>query len=76
MRTTVEFEPDAAAAVERLRQDEGLGTSEAVNELIRRALLPRPQRTRFVQTTRPLGLMVDVSNVTDALEALEGVDHR
>ena len=76
MRTTVEFEPDTAAAVERLRREEGLGTSEAVNELIRRGLLPRPSRAEFTQPTRRLGLRIDVSNVAEALDALEGSTHR
>lgn len=72
MRTTIEFENDTAAAVDRLRRERGMGVSEAVNELIRRGLLPREPRPRFVQATHRLGLRVDVSNVADALEALEG----
>jgi len=39
MRTTVEFDDDAARAIERLRREEGIGVSEAVNRLIRRGLL-------------------------------------
>lgn len=76
MRTTVEFEPDTAAAVDEFRRERGVGTSEAVNELIRRALLPRQQRSHFTQSTHPLGLRIDVSNVADALESLEGADNR
>lgn len=76
MRTTVEFDADTAAAVENLRREKGVGTSEAVNELVRRALLPRKQPSRFTQSTKPLGLRVDVSNVADALEALEALDNR
>ncbi|HWH27772.1 MAG TPA: ribbon-helix-helix protein, CopG family [Mycobacteriales bacterium] len=72
MRTTVEFEPDAARAIEQLRRERGLGVSEAVNELIRRGLLPRRTERRFRQRTAPLGLQVDVSNVAEALDALEG----
>lgn len=74
MRTTVEFDEDAARAVERLRRDEGLGVSEAVNELIRRGLLPRPSAEPFVQPTRSLGLRIDVSNVTEALDLLDASD--
>lgn len=76
MRTTVEFDADTAAAVENLRRDRGIGTSEAVNELIRRGLLPRVEPSRFTQSTHPLGLRVDVSNIADALESLEGVENR
>lgn len=76
MRTTVEFDADTAAAVDQLRGAEGLGVSEAVNELIRRGLLPRPERGRFTQPTRSMGLRIDVSNVAEALDLLEGSDAR
>lgn len=72
MRTTVEFEPDTAKAVERLRKERGIGTSEAVNELIRRGMLPPKERRRFEQRTRSLGIRVDVANVAEVLETLEG----
>lgn len=76
MRTTVEFDADTATAVEQVRRDRGIGVSEAVNELIRRGLLPRGDRVAFRQRTHPLGLKLDVSNVADALEALEGPEAR
>ncbi|MDZ7732283.1 MAG: CopG family transcriptional regulator [Acidimicrobiia bacterium] len=76
MRTTVEFDEDTSRAVEQLRRDEGLGVSEAVNQLIRRGLLPREPREPFEQPTRTLGLKIDVSNVAEALEVLEGVEAR
>ena len=76
MRTTIELDDDAAKAVERLRREEGLGVSQAVNALIRRGLLPRPAAEPFRQRTRPLGLRIDVSNVAAALEDLEGVEAR
>ena len=72
MRTTVEFDEDTSRAIEQLRRDEGMGMSEAVNELIRRGLLPREPAPKFVQPTRSLGLQVDVSNVVEALDLLEG----
>lgn len=74
MRTTVEFDDDTAKAVEQLRREEGLGVSEAVNELIRRGVLPRKERRPFEQQTHPVGIKIDVSNVADALEVLEGVE--
>jgi hypothetical protein len=76
MRTTVEFDDDTATAVEALRRERGIGVSEAVNELIRRGLLPRPPAGEFRQRTRPLGLRIDVSNVAEALEVLDGVEAR
>lgn len=76
MRTTVEFEPETARAIEQLRRELGLGVSAAVNELVRRGLLPRRDETRFRQRTEQLGLRVDVSNVAEALDALEGPTSR
>lgn len=72
MRTTVEFDPDTAKAVEQLRREHGGGVSAAVNELIRRGLLAPPVKPPFVQRTQKLGIMIDVSNVADALDLLEG----
>ena len=76
MRTTVEFDDDAARAIASLRKERGIGVSEAVNELIRRGLLHKPPRERFVQQTANLGLKVDISNIGEALAILEGEDHR
>jgi len=76
MRTTVEFDDDTAKAVEAARRELGLGVSEAVNLLIRRGLLSAPRQPRFRQRTRRLGLSIDVSNVAEALENLEGVRAR
>ena len=76
MRTTVEFEPDTAKAVERLRRERGMGVSEAVNELIRLGMMRRERVRPFRQETHHLGIKVDVSNVADALEALDGADTR
>lgn len=72
VRTTVEFDADTAKAVERLRREKGLGVSEAVNELIRRGMLKSERRPKFSQRTRSLGMRIDVSNVADALETLDG----
>jgi hypothetical protein len=72
MRTTVEFDADTTKAIERLRRQQGLGVSEAVNELIRRGLMVQPARPAFRQATRALGIKIDVANVAEALEVLEG----
>lgn len=77
MRTTVTFADDVAAALERLRRERHLGTSEAVNELIRRGLATDvPAREAFVQPTHDLGLRIDVTNVAEALEQLDGASAR
>jgi hypothetical protein len=76
MRTTVEFDDDTARAIDALRREQGLGVSEAVNELIRRGLLHQPAPPPFRQRTAPLGLTVDVSSVADALEVLDGAATR
>jgi len=76
MRTTVEFDDDIAKAVEEFRRERAIGVSEAVNELIRRALPARPAVQPFRQRTQRLGLKLDVSNVADALEILERTEAR
>lgn len=76
MRTTVDLDDDTARAVQELRQQHGRGVSEAVNELIRRGLLASAPAARFEPRTRSLGIRIDVSNVADALEVLDGPDAR
>lgn len=76
MRTTIELDDDTAKAIDQLRRERGLGVSEAVNELIRVALVPRPGAPPFRQPTRALGLKIDVSNVAEALDLLEGSTSR
>lgn len=75
MRTTIELDADTAQAVQALR-NEGRGLSQAVNELIRRGMLAEPGAKPFVPRTRRLGIRIDVSNVSDALDFLEGSDAR
>jgi metal-responsive CopG/Arc/MetJ family transcriptional regulator len=72
MRTTVNLDDDVAAAVERLRRDRSIGLSEAINELIRAGLTVKRPRRPFRQQSANLGLKVDVTNVAEALELLEG----
>ena len=75
MRTTIELDSDTAKAVERLRR-EGKGVSESVNELIRRGLAAGEAARPFVPKTRRLGIAIDVSNIADALDYLEGPSAR
>ncbi len=72
MRTTVEFEDDTAQALAQLRSESGMGVSEAVNVLVRRGLLAEEPSARFVQETHRLGIRIDVTNVADAIDLLEG----
>jgi len=72
MRTTITFSDDVAAAVQQLRRERSIGVSEAVNELVRRGLAGDPPRRAFRQRTEPIGLRVDVTNVAEAIETLDG----
>ncbi len=76
MRTTVNLDDDVAVAIERLRHERGLGLSEAVNQLARAGLSQKPRRAPFRQRTARIGLRVDVSNVAEALERLDGPSAR
>jgi len=76
MRTTLSLDDDVAAAVQRLREERHIGLSDAVNELIRAGLAAPARRTAFKQRTADLGLRIDVSNVADALERLDGPEAR
>jgi hypothetical protein len=76
VRTTIRLDDDVAAAAEQLRRERHVGLSEAVNTLARAGLRTQhPGRPRFVQRTTRLGLRVDVSNVAEALELLDGPEH-
>ena len=77
MRTTITLAKDVAAAVERLRREHGIGVSEAVNRMARAGLAERPRRSPFRQRTARMGpFEIDVSNVAEALEVVEGPTHR
>lgn len=76
MRTTVQLDDDVAAAVEQTRREGSMGLSEAVNQLIRQGLVRQTQRRRFHQRTHRLDLSMDVSNVAEALDLLDGPDPR
>lgn len=75
MRTTVRLDEDVAAAAERLSHDEHIGLGEAVNRLARAGLLAERRPRPFRQRSTRLGLRVDVSNVAEALENLDGPGH-
>ena len=76
MRTTLSLDEDVAAAVQRLREERHIGLSDAVNELIRAGLAATARQAAFQQRTVNLGLRVDVGDVADALERLDGPEAR
>jgi hypothetical protein len=72
MRTTIKLDADVSAAIEQLRKSSGRGVSETVNGLIRRGLVVRNARPRFIQRSQQLGLRIDVANVAEAIDFIEG----
>jgi Arc/MetJ family transcription regulator len=75
VRTTIRLDDDVAAAAQRLSREQHIGLGEAVNRLARAGLRPGRSRRPFRQRTADLGLQVDVSNVAEALELLDGPQH-
>jgi hypothetical protein len=76
MRTTVTLQDDVAAAVRRLTRERGIGVSEAVNTLARAGLVEKTDRSTFRQRTVRLGLKIDVTNVGEAIEVVDGAGKR
>lgn len=72
MRTTVTLAEDVAVAVEKHRRERSVGLSEAVNDLVRAGLSRPHDRVPFRQKTHDFGEGIDVSNVADAIETLDG----
>lgn len=72
MRTTLTLDTDVAAAAQRLRDERHIGLSEAVNELIRAGLSAPQQHKEFHQRSADLRLRIDVTDVGEALDILDG----
>jgi len=74
----VTLDDDVVKALDAIRRERGLGTSAALNELVRQGLAIRPGRAqRFRQRTSPLGIArVPLDDIGGALEILEGETHR
>lgn len=72
MRTTVVLADDVAAAIEQLRRERSAGLSEVVNDLIRAGLTTKRSAEAFRQRSEHIGIRLDVSNVAEVLELLEG----
>ena len=71
MRTTVTLDEDVVAEIERLRREEGLGPSAAINRLVRQAMSRPPSPAPYVHHTADVGVTVDVSNIGDVLDMLD-----
>ena len=71
MRTTVTLDDEVSAAIDRMRQDEGIGLSEALDRLAKQGLAATPSSERYVHQPVPLGLRVDVTNIGDVLDLLD-----
>ena len=68
---------DIAAEVKRLRRTEGIGPSEAINRLARAGLSTPRQNRPFRQRSVHMGeLLIDVTNVSEALDIAEGPDRK
>ena len=63
---------DVVAELERLRREEGLGLSEALNRLARRGIASREAALGgYRHRSARLGMKVDVTNIADVLESLD-----
>lgn len=71
MRTTFTLDDDVAAEVERLRREEAIGISEAVNRLIRQGLASRGPSLRYEPRSADVGLRVDVTDIGAVLDLLD-----
>jgi len=83
MRTTLTIDHDVSIALERVRDREGLSLKGAVNEALRRGLrvMDAERHTPLSQhyelpTWHGGGMLIDVTNVTEALEWAEGPGHK
>lgn len=66
------LDPDVMAEIERVRREDGLGVSEAVNRLVRERMALRSDPAPYVHHAHDLGLKIDVSNIAEVLELLDG----
>ncbi len=71
MRTTFTLDEDVAAEVERLRREEGLGLSQAVNRLIRKGMTVTPRSSGYSHKSVSVGLKVDVTDIGAVLDVLD-----
>lgn len=72
MRTTITLADDVAAGIDKVRRERDVGLSEAVNDLVRAGLTVPHSTPPFTQKSHDLGAGVDVANIGEALETLDG----
>lgn len=71
------FQDDVARAVEQLRHARGSGISDVVNDLIRRGLAQESEPpARFEQRTSSMHARLDVTNVGEVLDTVDGPETR
>lgn len=71
MRTTVTLDPDVVAEIERLRREDGLGVSEALNRLVRERMAQTQRPRAYAHRGHDLGIKIDISNIGEVLELLD-----
>lgn len=71
VRTTVNLEPEAAAAVSSLRQSTGMGLSEAVNALIRRGAHEPDVDYVFPSLSFEMGARISIDKTSEVLDLLD-----
>ncbi len=76
MRTTVTLADDVSAAIAEWRRERGVGLSEAVNELVRLGLVQQAPSKPFTQRTYEMGMLIDISDVQEALDIAEDASLR
>lgn len=74
MRTTITVADDVAAEMERLRREEGLGPSEALNLLARRGMTAPRNDYVYVPRSADLGPRIDYTNIGEVLDLLDQED--
>lgn len=73
MRTTISLDNDVLAAVQQLRQSEGMGLSEAVNTIARRGLGSGNHADfAFRSPSFDMHAKLDHTNIADVLDILDG----
>ena len=74
MRTTITVADDVAAEMERLRREQGLGPSEALNLLARRGMTAPRVDYVYTPITFDMGYTIDVTNIGEVLDMLDQLE--
>lgn len=64
--------PDVASELAKIRRERGVGLSEALNQLARRGMVHRDPVGSYVQASYAMGMKVDVANIGEVLDLLDG----